>query len=187
MTQKAGRVVLKERDMTYTPSLGYKLLEEDTVPQLNWTSLWKLQTPPNTMLFMWNALHNTLPTLDLLKKRNIVEDKTCKWCLTGDEDSENLFWNCTLLNDCWEILLVWCDISRNITPFSSLTSALKYFSASLGGGYCLIAMLWTLWLTRNECVFKNTRIPKQLIPKLIKTRAWEWSVASNQITNSFKA
>lgn len=47
-------------------------------------------------------------------------------------------------------------------------------------------MLWTIWLTRNECVFVNNRIPGDIIIRLFKTRAWEWSLAKNLISAKFQ-
>lgn len=74
-------------------------------------------------------------------------------------------------------------------PFDSLPAALYYFnnSNSSGGLTCFIALLWTLWLVRNDCVFHKRYTPYRIIDELFKNRAWEWSLSKNQITSEFKA
>lgn len=121
-------------------------------------------------------MHNALPTLNHLKIRNVIEDDICKWCHREVEDTKHLLWLCPLAKICWENILFWFEVEWEEHAFYSLPSALLYFNNRFkmpGGGACLIAMLWTLWLTRNECVFANNRLTEAVIVQLFKSRAWE--------------
>lgn len=135
-------------------------------------------------------MHDALPTLNHLKIRKIIEDDTCKWCHSGPEDTNHLFWSCSLARLSWDSLFSWFEIAKTNQVFTSLQAALLYFNNVIGtscGGICLIAMLWTLWLTRNECIFADNRLPGAIIIHLLKTRAWEWSIAKNLSTLEFKS
>lgn len=137
-------------------------------------------------MFIWLAIHKALSTSDYLSRKRIIPNNTCQWCLLAGEDIEHLFWLCPLTKSCWDIITNWFNIDA-LPRFNTLLDAIKFFnaiSASQGGGTCLIAMLWTLWLTGNEYIFRNSRIPKSTIEKLIKIRAWEWSLVGSQISTS---
>lgn len=51
---------------------------------------------------------------------------------------------------------------------------------------CLSATIWTLWLTRNAKVFSNQHTEDKMIEKIIKIRAWQWSVASELIDQKWE-
>ncbi|GLT36370.1 hypothetical protein SLA2020_107530 [Shorea laevis] len=39
-----------------------------------WKHLWKLKVPPKIHVFLWRAIHNSLPSLDNLVKRGILQE-----------------------------------------------------------------------------------------------------------------
>lgn len=183
------KVIWKQEQNDYSPGLGYRVLDNNTEVLPIWSLLWKQKVPHKAIIFMWHALHNALPTLDYLHIRGIAAHNLCRWCNIEKEDMPHLLWHCSLAKSGWDSLLNWFNIKRPSPPFMSLSSALIFFSSKInsgGGGTCLISMIWTIWLARNECIFNNTRMEKHVLENLVRIRAWEWSLSNKQITKDFK-
>lgn len=68
---------------------------------LHWSILWKIKVPAKIKLFMWQALHQILPTLCLIENRGIQVNTSCRWCNEAPENFKHLLWECSLARQCW--------------------------------------------------------------------------------------
>jgi hypothetical protein len=66
-----------------------------------WNSLWQLQIPLMTILFLWRACNKTLPTKVNLCRRRVVEDPFCSMCGLEAETTVLTIWNCTAAHAVW--------------------------------------------------------------------------------------
>lgn len=155
--------------------------------QDHWARLWKQKIPHKVKLFLWKETHYKLPTLQLLNSRGIEMNPICRWCNMEIENDTHLLWNCQLAKDCWEIFKNWFEtktpISQNVEHIFNFFSG-KDFAA--GSNICIAATIWTIWLSRNECIFNNVKPKRNALQIIIKSRAWAWSLATGLILESQK-
>jgi hypothetical protein len=76
-------------------------LEKSSPPMSCWKWIWKLNTLPRIILFIWQLCHERLPTKVLLSQRKIIQDNLCPLCHTNPESCIHL------LRDCPSILPLW--------------------------------------------------------------------------------
>lgn len=163
LSTKPDRVRWRVGQLQYTLALGYNMLQRTINPSPFWALFWNQPIPPKIKIFLWYSMYKALPKLDFLKKRRIVAYNLCKWCRNGEEDMQHWLWSCTLSKIGWDLILNWFDLKWSSPPFDSLQAPIAFFSklvTSWGGSTCRITMNWTMWLTRNECVFNNIFVPK---------------------------
>ncbi|XP_042952141.1 uncharacterized protein LOC122289229 [Carya illinoinensis] len=68
-----------------------------------WSSLWSLNIPNATKVFLWRACLNALPTRANLKVRKVVEDTACPICSQPSETIEHVLWECPSARDVWSM------------------------------------------------------------------------------------
>lgn len=66
-------------------------------------SIWGLQVPNASKVFMWRAYSNILPTKDNLLKRGIVLDDSCIFCNREKETALHILWECPPSMDVWGV------------------------------------------------------------------------------------
>lgn len=67
----SDRVLWNKGETVYTPSLGYKLLEDQQATTSSWSTIWKHKVPPKIKIFLCHAIHKALPILDHLYRKKI--------------------------------------------------------------------------------------------------------------------
>lgn len=73
----------------YTVSSGYHTLnhqEDNESDGQGWESIWKMKVKVKNLI--WRACANTLPTMQALQQRRIIEDNLC---LTYHKEPESVF------------------------------------------------------------------------------------------------
>ncbi|XP_058763979.1 uncharacterized protein LOC131637409 [Vicia villosa] len=127
--------------------------------------VWKMETPIMIKVFAWKCFINKLPTRDALAFRGILpsSSSSCVFCCANGESSLHsllLFHNASL---------VWKDIADCIgfegyKAENFKESFLNWFSFSKNAkvrkgkeGVVWMAVCWTLWLVRNDVVFREIR------------------------------
>jgi len=144
----------------YSPKAGYIFLSSDAEPRAQawwWKSLWKLNCPAKTKLFMWCTLENKVPTWDNLQKRSFQGPGWCVLCKRAQESITHLFLSCSYSVDVWKecstlvgrpcqwtgasIGDAWEDWWRRTT-----NQKLKYLP---------LLVIWGIWLARNKAIFND--------------------------------
>lgn len=176
------RDTLSWHDMSkwYSTAKCYNWLSGTSQEDKFWSIIWKIKIPSKVRFFIWQCGHNILPTLSLLKKRNVVTQDQCKWCLSESEDMAHILWNCDIAKKARSKFSRWLEIdlvSLHRFDIRELLLKLQKMDKSLGSCLCLAALLWTVWNIRNEFTFQQIRIKDNQLEFLIKHRAFSWAKA----------
>ena len=152
-----------------------------------WRVIWKIKAPPKILAFLWKIQWNILPTRVFISLRIVGVPNFCPWCGRRQESISHLFWECTLAIWGWNYIGKWWNVPgivRRSGSFS-LVGLLKISSSPLGKEIWKIvvaAVLWSIWLARNELVFNNKRISESCFIKLINLRVNKWGSVSGFLT-----
>lgn len=142
-------------------------------------SIWRCKIRASVKIFVWKILHNIVPTKSLLAKRGITIVHSCSWCGFVNEDLNHLLWTCPLANTFWSILHNWIDVPRVLMPnnmfdilhlfhFCKDKSTVRYWHSFVS------TTLWSIWKTRNECTFCNTRKDSKGMVFLLRYTIYRW-------------
>ena len=119
--------------------------------------VWKVKVPLKIKVFMWFVHKRVILTKDNLARRNWSGSKRCSFC-DHDESIRHLFLDCPMAKILWRSV----QIAFNINPPGSIN---MIFGTWLQGidpviakhirvGVC--ALLWAIWMCRNDLVFNRT-------------------------------
>lgn len=111
-----------------------------------WSSLWKIQAPEKVRFFFWLAWHDSLPTLQTLYKRGIVQSPVCSRCGAGVEESVI---HC--IRDCNVPRQMWQNLGFGNSTFFQHDGFLEWQQNALSGDRpsLFITGSWTAWCMRN--------------------------------------
>lgn len=114
-----------------------------------------------------------------------VLDSSCSFCAKEDENGEHLFWNCHIVKTIWSAFFDWWNISRSVTQgsgnFFQIIRLVKGTELKIAWSTSVIALFWTIWLARNELVYRNTKWEVDQVIWLVKIRAFKWLQAANKL------
>ncbi|KAG2288384.1 hypothetical protein Bca52824_047988 [Brassica carinata] len=155
----------------------------------DWMSdIWTNPVPPKIRVFLWKIVRGTLPLGSNLATRGLNTNTNCIFCGL-EETVHHLFINCQFAASIWEMapILGNSTISGATTFISALkaskiTRNLPPIGLRLGSLFPWI--VWTVWTTRNQRIFKNrTFDASETLTKAI-TYAREWQEAQLEATPS---
>lgn len=75
-------------DGGYSVRAGYCWLTRDGSMQVgaeSWKWVWKLCVPERVRLFIWQCMHNPIPSAAVLARRGIPIDSACRLCSASSE------------------------------------------------------------------------------------------------------
>lgn len=142
---------------SYSISQAYKFLQGPPHPEPTFTWLWKSCCQKKHKVFAWYLLHNRLNTRAMLQRKNFhLPDYNCIMCgLHTLETRDHLFFHCPFATRCWNHLLPgW------IVPDADIHAVTRSFRLSFHQPFFMevfILALWSIWITRNNHIFKGIR------------------------------
>jgi ribonuclease HI len=129
-----------------------------------WQKIWNLKIPNVEKTFLWRACHESLPTRQNLKWRNIIDDASCPICRMEEETAIHILWQCPSAKDVWSMgpkaMQKSTDEGRH---FKGVVEAamVKY---SLEDMAFFAGVARRIWLRRNEVVHGGVFThPKSLV------------------------
>jgi hypothetical protein len=147
-----------------------------------WKWIWKLNTLPRIIFFIWQLCHERLPTKVLLSHRKIIQDNLCHLCQTNPESCMHL------LRDCPSIIPLWYSMGFTSTSHfftqSSVCAWVKYWAQDKNSPSqfpqfqwkdIFPVLIWTIWTARNKWVMEKIPFDINLIlrrTKTITTELW---------------
>lgn len=152
-----------------------------------WKCIWKQKVPAKVRLFLWQLLHKTLPTNEFLHRRNIVQDPRCSLCGAPSENTAHIFWECSLARDGWSILGDWLSIDfsqLDVFEMELIFKITKPKGLHFTGSVCLIATLWSIWISRNIFVFKQQRVSRGNLDHMIKQNSFTWGLSFKLVSRN---
>ncbi|XP_021841161.2 uncharacterized protein [Spinacia oleracea] len=156
-TLKSGYAFLREIDMQQHP-LNY-LDRKRFLPFFK--LLWALKILSKWKLLLWKLILNGIPVKTNLERRGIILDTKCDFSEEYCEDAQHIFRLCKLAQDVWRssMLGILSNINESLSMQDWILNYIQLF-ISLDGKFSdrvvtFIAMLWAIWITRNERVFRS--------------------------------
>ena len=125
--------------------------------------LWGLSIMPKWKLFVWKLWHNCLATSSNLSYRGLTLADQCLTCLHDGEDSTHIFRECPIACEAWERSTLHMVVSHQ--PLLAIDLWLEFWLEKFIKEDGLqsprvplfIGILWAIWKTRNDQVFRNQR------------------------------
>ena len=142
-------------------------------------------SPPKVELMAWMALLRKLNTKDRLATRGIISAELNKFtfCNNHIEDLNHLLLSCQTTWGLWKAIAE--DLGEEITLADNLRDFFAYWinrrivnkTQRKLWLASFFATLWSLWMHRNEIIFKQHTMDMQAIYHTIKWRVATWSRA----------
>lgn len=187
------KLTWKDTNFAYSFANLYAILNNGNNISFRWAFIWTLRVPPKIKLFIWKLINNVLPTGLFLASRipNFRHATYCRHCNEQEEDITHIFHDCIHAKHCWSFVDKWwmkldiCTISNDwlyqIFRVADSTSYKDHWQSTIS------ATLWTLWLHRNESIFKNSSYTDKQTQYLIMYRSYQWCTSSGLLQNSSKS
>ena len=134
----------------------YRALIHSAEPVLYNKSIWKMKIPLKTKIFAWYLRRGVILTKHNLAKRNWHGCKKCVFC-HHDETIKHLFFQCRFAHSIWSTI----QIGSTLYPPRSVANIFGNWLNGVAARFKLlirvgaIAVIWSLWLCRNDKVFNN--------------------------------
>lgn len=97
----------KEASGQYTVKSAYRLLQEQKKLWMRedqtstWRKAWRIKARSKVLNFMWRAFSNCLPTIVMLRQKNVPVETIFQLCKVGEESVKHLLCQCPMASYCW--------------------------------------------------------------------------------------
>jgi hypothetical protein len=115
-----------------------------------------MKIPLKNKVLAWYLRRGVIPTKNNLIKRNWHGSKTCVFC-THDETIKHLFFQFNFARSIWSVI----QSALGLYPPTSIANVFGNWVHDIDNKYIIllrvgeIALIWSLWLCRNDKVFDN--------------------------------
>ena len=165
----------KSKEGVCTVKSGYQLLCEMEDKELAsasttggtkklWADLWKLRVPNKVKKFAWRACTNSLPTMENLLKRKVVQSALCSNCKREPENVVHALWGCEKICQVWGREFDGLQTAHN--QGLSFSDLFGLTTLSPRGSELFIMICWSIWNHRNKSRANDPVVP------LNKLSAW---------------
>ena len=155
-------------------------LDLTTATPWEFSWIWTLDVMPKLKIFLWQLCHASLPTRGILLKGGLQIDPLCPHCLSDIEDMEHLFLGCPSVSQVWRLAADHHWITHS-PPQSSIPIVPRWLaglhsSCSRMSLERTVSLLWSIWKTRNNSVFRSE--PCDPITTLLRAKraSAEWRI-----------
>jgi hypothetical protein len=160
----------------YSSSSAYKIQFTTNFCKIKINPIWKAKTEPKCRFFAWALLHNKILTSDNLLKRGWACNHNCSLCNLSLETATHLCKDCTFAEEVWSMILSWADM-RFLVGISKTGTLHEWWlrlrmlcskqsRKSFDG--LLIYFWWSLWLERNNRIFKGQQRTTEQVVQVVK-------------------
>lgn len=189
-----GFVWTQTRSGNFTVSSAYKLAQEMKIkelypevlmqPSINSIKerVWKITTAPKIRTFIWKALSEALPVVDLISKRGLSIDSRCQVCGLEGESIHHVLFDCDPARQTWALLRIPHPQFgfQNGSIFSNINYLLNVKTSNREVADEKRAwpwVLWFIWKSRNDLLFNGRRWDPEEIKEKAILDAEEWFLA----------
>ena len=140
-----------------------------------------MHMPPKMKLLIWKAYHNALPVNERLAARQIIPNLKCCSCDEA-ETIIHLFFLCPVAQEVWRRFPSKMEISfNNITSFAEgwrrVHRAVALPPTGVISENLAAWIIWSIWLARNQLIFREEKLATQEIVTKAVRLAREWTQA----------
>ncbi|CAL9226865.1 unnamed protein product, partial [Arabidopsis halleri] len=144
--------------------------------------IWKLQITPKIRHFLWRCLSGAVATATQLNSRTIPADPICQRCCKEEETINHILFTCPFADVVWRQvngIVGQLNFSTNLeNNFSNLLLRTKITSSSNFQRFLPLWIVWRLWKSRNDFLFRKITRPPQVEVKKGIYEANEWLEAN---------
>ncbi|XP_048503106.1 uncharacterized protein LOC104896166 [Beta vulgaris subsp. vulgaris] len=157
-----------------------------------WSKLWATDLLPKWKFFVWRLLHKALATNSNLIKRKVDLQKECYICHQHMEDESHLFRDCDTVTRIWSSSNLGIKTSSSkFIPFGEWIKNFLQFFWKIEGvkserANVFVATLWSIWIYRNNIVFRHLYENPITILKRTNDLVKEFS-ESNRLKESYRS
>ncbi|XP_078150376.1 uncharacterized protein LOC144545702 [Carex rostrata] len=134
--------------------------------------IWEVKAPQTVKIFGYLLLQNRILTRDVLRRRHISCPTECVLCSTGEQETAmHLFFQCEYARRVWlmaggrfgyHLITIDQDVRtswrRSWNRFKSRGLHVSKFISA-----CFVSICWHIWLQRNNLIFRDNKIPPEII------------------------
>lgn len=171
-------------DGIYSVNSAYKKLTEDnvTTTRKSFNQIWDTPAPLKVSGFSWQLLHRRLPTRSNLGRMNMILNNSgsqCPMCTSAEETEQHLLFTCAFATKVWNLCDNWWGLStvRQKLPGKHLLQHQGFIQGKLSQRIWTtiwLAAVWSIWIERNNKVFRGIEPESQRVMDLIMLRSWFW-------------
>ncbi|GLT52165.1 hypothetical protein SLA2020_255190 [Shorea laevis] len=171
------------REGKYSVQTAYKYLSQQHTAGSGqkYDLVWNKNVPLKVTAFAWKLLQNRIPTKDNLMKRgmNGQGNDKCVLCDLEAESVEHLFFKCNVSWSIWASCYDWWDlkVAAHSKGWPHLEQHIGMISTSLIKEMWIVvwfATVWSIWIWRNQKIFKDGADTREQVVELIKFRSFYW-------------
>ncbi|XP_021865633.2 uncharacterized protein [Spinacia oleracea] len=140
-----------------------------------WGMLWKSDLLPKWKVFIWKIMHRAIAVKARLRRRGMDVDGMCCLCKSQEENEDHLFRDCPVANHVWKSspLGIMVQNNQHVEVQNWVRNFLTYFWKEDGHdsmrSKAFTAVLWAIWLQRNEVTFRKAEVnPMRIIHSIRK-------------------
>ncbi|GKV47542.1 hypothetical protein SLEP1_g54439 [Rubroshorea leprosula] len=181
---------IHDKEGHYSTKTAYHLLATDQSGPSGSTifkRIWNPILPTKVSAFNWQLMLDRIPTKVNLLRRGIIKDlkeSKCVICEEQEEDSAHLFLRCRMTQWLWEACAKWWGAEANIDidcskTFENFGEWSKETRTRQGWDCIWSAVVWTVWLARNQNLFQHKEVNARKMFELIQLRSFIWVKARN--------
>ncbi|GKU88289.1 hypothetical protein SLEP1_g2571 [Rubroshorea leprosula] len=173
-----------ENSGIYSTKTAYSQLSKGVPrPDGDFKRIWKAPIPSKVSAFCWQLLHKKLPTKDNLAIRGILTDPAslnCCWCDACPESPDHMFFHCNLAYSLWMECYKWWGVHYVMSNSCRMALDQHVWTGGkklINRGWNIIwfAVVWTLWLGRNDLIFNKKEAKVDHFLELVQSRSFFWA------------
>ncbi|GJM87684.1 hypothetical protein PR202_ga03662 [Eleusine coracana subsp. coracana] len=173
---------------SYSSKSAYRAYLQGSITFEPWKRLWKTWAPGKCKLFLWLAIRNRRWTSDRLQRRGLPHPARCALCDQEEDNVQHILTTCVFTRQFWFSVLSAFNMQSS-TPrrrekcFAEWWRKVQKRAGApiqKGVNSAIILGAWTLWKTRNICVFDGASPNIQVALNLFKDEAHWWCLAGTK-------
>ena len=141
------------KDGEFTTKSAYEWLNRPQQIEANFQRqwIWKIDTLPKIINFLWLCMHNSLSIRVLLARRGILQDSSYPLCNNSQETIRHLLIECVVAKDFWHKLMVPPDLVSSFVDLDLICwlkvncQSKVFHSSSVPWTYDFSFAIWNLW------------------------------------------
>lgn len=144
--------------------------------------VWKITSAPKIKTFLWKAVSEALPVAELILRRGMKIDNRCQTCGSEEESILHVLFHCAPARQVWALSGIphpkigfdEGSLLGNVSYLLSLKTTSRLDEKMIRVWPWI---LWSLWKSRNELIFKGRRWSPEEIKEKADCEAEEWFLA----------
>ncbi|GKU90798.1 hypothetical protein SLEP1_g4749 [Rubroshorea leprosula] len=146
------------------------------------SKVWQEYIPSKISVFAWQVLQDKIPTKLNLLKRGIIQDIAdykCILCGLASEDPNHLFIHCKIAWGLWNNCYRWWGskqvLDRDCGRVFDQHPFIFNIKEVRRGWECIwFSVIWSIWLARNEKLFRGKEVESGRLLELVQMRSFKW-------------